>query len=171
MEIIMKTLPSRIRTSGLRPRCTAVRARDGARCDKPEHDSKQSHRWSTRKTTQPPRKKFELRKAASDMINDRKYRKHLLQALRTRRLRPAVECMLWYYAVGKPIEHVEHSGTMSLEDELRALTPEECEATLPHKTRRFRLSFAPKKVRRLFGFWSASPWVGTDRHGPGRALC
>jgi hypothetical protein len=32
--------------------------------------------------------------------------------------------MLWAYAYGKPIEHVEHAGT-ALEDELRALSPME----------------------------------------------
>jgi hypothetical protein len=122
------TTLSRIRTRGLRPRCTAVRARDGATCDKPEHDDHQNHRWSTRNTTQPPRKKFELRKAASEMINDHKYHKRLLEQLRTRRLRPAVEIMLWAYAYGKPMEHVEHTGTVSLEDELRALTPDELRA-------------------------------------------
>ena len=36
--------------------------------------------------------------------------------------------MLWYYAYGKPIEHVEHTGTGSLLDELRALTPDELHA-------------------------------------------
>jgi hypothetical protein len=126
VKIPMKTLtprPSRIRTPGLRPRCTAIRARDGATCDKPAHDSVQSHRWSTRNTKKPSRKKFELRKAASDMINDRTYQKRLLEQLRTRRLRPAVEVMLWAYAYGKPIEHVEHAGTLL--DELRALSPDE----------------------------------------------
>ncbi len=116
---------SRIRTRGLRPRCTAVRARDGATCDKPVHDAHQNHRWSTRTTRQPPKKKFELRKAATDLIDDPYYQKHLLQSLRMRRLRPAVEVMLWAYAYGKPTEHVEHTGMVSLEDELRALTPEE----------------------------------------------
>ena len=43
---------------------------------------------------QPPRKKFELRKAATELIDDARYRKRLLQALRTRTLRPAVEMML-----------------------------------------------------------------------------
>jgi hypothetical protein len=117
--------PSRVRTPGLRPRCTAVRARDGATCDKPVHTHSQSHRWSTRTTRQPPRKKFELRKAASEVIDDPRYQQCLLQALRTRTLRPAVEVMLWAYAYGKPIEHIEHTGTASLEDELRALTPDQ----------------------------------------------
>ena len=78
VNMLMKTFtprPSRVRTPGLRPRCTVIRARDGARCDKPQHDAKQSHRWSTRQTTQPPRKKFALRKAATEIIDDPRYRK------------------------------------------------------------------------------------------------
>ena len=126
--------PSRIRTPGLRPRCTAVRLRDGATCDKPVHDDRQSHRWSNRKTTrqpqpQAPKKKkfisFAVRKAAAEMIDDSRYRRRLLRDLRARRLRPSIEVLLWHLALGKPKEMVEHTGTLSLEDELRALTPDE----------------------------------------------
>ena len=59
------------------------------------------------------------------MIEDSAYRKKLLADLRARELRPAVECMLWYYAMGKPKEMVEHSGTLSLQEELSALTDEQ----------------------------------------------
>jgi len=59
------------------------------------------------------------------MIEDPVYRKRLLADLRERKLRPAVECMLWYYAKGKPKEMVEHSGTLSLQQELSALSNEE----------------------------------------------
>jgi hypothetical protein len=59
------------------------------------------------------------------MIEDPVYRKKLLADLRQRKLRPAVECMLWYYAKGKPKEMVEHSGTLSLQEELSALSTEE----------------------------------------------
>lgn len=65
---------------------------------------------------------------ALEMIEDPAYRKRLLRDLRSRKLRPAVECMLWYYAKGKPKEMVEHSGTLSLQQELSALTPEELRA-------------------------------------------
>jgi hypothetical protein len=36
--------------------------------------------------------------------------------------------MLWYYAKGKPKEMVEHSGTLSLQEELSALSTEELRA-------------------------------------------
>ena len=129
------TRASRIRTPGLsRPRCTAVRARDGATCDKPVHDSSQSHRWSTRKRkhaarVQPPKQRqfisFAVRKACQELIDDPIYLKRLFQDLRARKLRPAVELMLWSYAYGKPKEMVQHSGTVSLAEELNSLTPEE----------------------------------------------
>lgn len=82
---------SRIRTPGLRPRCTAVRLRDGATCDKPEHDDRQSHRWSTRKTKQPLRKKLELRKTATALLSDTRYHNRLLRGLRARTLKPSCE--------------------------------------------------------------------------------
>jgi hypothetical protein len=62
------------------------------------------------------------------MIEDPIYRVRLLQDLRNRDIRPAVECMLWYYAKGKPKEMVEHSGTLSLQQELASLTPEQLAA-------------------------------------------
>lgn len=61
----------------------------------------------------------------AQMIEDPAYRKKLMADLRARRLRPAVECMLWYYAKGKPKEMVEHSGVLSMQQELAQLTPQE----------------------------------------------
>lgn len=36
------------------------------------------------------------------VIDDPLYRRNLLKRARSGRLRPAMECMLWYYAKGKP---------------------------------------------------------------------
>jgi hypothetical protein len=63
-----------------------------------------------------------------EMIEDPIYRRELLLALRKRKLRPAIEVMIWNYAIGKPKEMVEHSGTLSLQQELSALTEEELRA-------------------------------------------
>jgi hypothetical protein len=138
---------SRVRTPGLRPRCDAIHPRTGARCLKPE-DHSQNHEWSIKvytkhttrnrpaqsrplkrmRSTQSPRKKFiskAARLAALDMVEDPIYRRKLLADLRARTLRPAVECMLWFYAKGKPKEMIEHSGTLQLEQELACLTEEE----------------------------------------------
>jgi hypothetical protein len=56
------------------------------------------------KTTKPPKKIFELRKTALAMVEDIRYQRRLRQDLRTRRLKPSTECMLWAYAIGKAIE-------------------------------------------------------------------
>lgn len=51
----------------------------------------------------------EARAAASELVDDPRYRARLLRDLRQRRVAPAVETMLWYYAKGKPKERVEHT--------------------------------------------------------------
>jgi hypothetical protein len=66
-----------------------------------------------------------VRKACQELIDDPIYLKRLFQDLRARKVRPAVELMLWSYAYGKPKEMVQHSGTVSLVEELNSLTPEE----------------------------------------------
>jgi hypothetical protein len=41
------------------------------------------------------------------MVEDMRYQRRLLQDLRTRRLKPSAERMLWTYAIGKPVEDVD----------------------------------------------------------------
>ena len=53
---------------------------------------------------------IEAREAASQLVDDPEYRAKLLADLRERRLAPAIESMLWWYAKGKPKETVEHTG-------------------------------------------------------------
>jgi hypothetical protein len=94
--------PRAFRTAGLsRPCCSVIHPKTGAVCDKPQDDNRQSHRWSIRKTTKPPRKRFELRKTALAMVEDTRYQRRLLQDLRTPRLEPSTECMLWAYPIGR----------------------------------------------------------------------
>lgn len=50
----------------------------------------------------------EAREAASQLVDDPAYRARLLADLRERKVAPAIEAMLWYYAKGKPKEIVEH---------------------------------------------------------------
>jgi hypothetical protein len=49
----------------------------------------------------------EVRAAAAALVDDPQYRERLLRDMRTRRVLPAVETMLWYYAKGKPVERHE----------------------------------------------------------------
>jgi len=95
-----------------------------------------NHSYNTNRSRDqraPEQKKVRHASAATklevaQMIEDPVYRKKLLLDLRARKLRPAVECMLWYYAKGKPKELVEHSGSLSLQQELSQLSAEELAA-------------------------------------------
>ena len=45
-----------------------------------------------------------MKLASAAIVNDPVYRQKLLKAARARKLTPAIECMLWHYAYGKPKE-------------------------------------------------------------------
>ena len=114
------------------PRCDTKKF--GVSCIKKENHQG-PHRFSARKADAMQERVGKKRKvpllAKLDclaMVEDPIYRARLLEDLRNRDLRPAVECMLWYYAKGKPKELVEHSGTLSLQEELSALSTEELRA-------------------------------------------
>ncbi len=62
----------------------------------------------------PNKSSGEVRAAASLIVDDEEYRTELLNAARTRTISPAMECLLWYYAKGKPTEHVEHAGGVAV---------------------------------------------------------
>ena len=38
------------------------------------------------------------------MVEDTRYQRRLLEDLRTPRLKPSTECMLWAFAIGRPVE-------------------------------------------------------------------
>jgi hypothetical protein len=65
-----------------------------------------------RKKGTPNRVTVEARRAASAMVDDPAYRKRLVKDMRARKVAPAIEQMLWYYAKGKPVEQV--TGTFDL---------------------------------------------------------
>jgi hypothetical protein len=125
------------KSRGVRPRCEKIRARDGATCRKPEGHpgncewsvAKNKNRQAREAAPAPPKKhrhvSRETRLSCLEMIEDPQYRRKLLKDLRERKLRPAVECLLWYYAKGKPKEMVEHSGSVTLQEELSGLSNEE----------------------------------------------
>ena len=46
----------------------------------------------------------EAKAACTALVDDPVYRQRLATRLRAGKLSPAVECMLWYYAKGKPKE-------------------------------------------------------------------
>lgn len=67
-----------------------------------------------RKKGVPNRATAEVRAACVAIVDDLEYRQKLLTRARAGTLPPAVECMLWHYAKGKPKDQVEHSGGMVL---------------------------------------------------------
>ncbi len=68
----------------------------------------------------PNRVTTEARAAASELVDDPQYRARLLSDLRQRKVAPAIEAMLWYYAKGKPMDRVEHTTSFELAPEMVA---------------------------------------------------
>ncbi len=67
-----------------------------------------------RKKGVPNKATAEVRAACVAIVDDAAYRRKLLARARAGTLPPAVECMLWHYAKGKPKDRVEHSGGVVL---------------------------------------------------------
>ena len=67
-----------------------------------------------RKKGVPNKATAEVRAACVAIVDDPQYRTKLLARARAGTLAPAVECMLWHYAKGKPKDQVEHSGRFEL---------------------------------------------------------
>jgi hypothetical protein len=55
----------------------------------------------------PNRATADVREACTALVDDPEYRRGLAQRLKSGRLAPALECMLWHYAKGKPREFIE----------------------------------------------------------------
>jgi hypothetical protein len=72
----------------------------------------------------PNKATVEVKTACAQLVDDPRYRTTLATRLRAGRLAPAIECMLWHYAKGQPVERVELKDTSNLsnltDSELRA---------------------------------------------------
>ena len=55
-----------------------------------------------------------MKTACANLVDNPRYRTTLETRLRAGRLAPAIECMLWHYAKGKPVERVELKDTSNL---------------------------------------------------------
>lgn len=53
--------------------------------------------------------KHEAQKFARELVEDTNYRDNLRKALKDRTCPPAIEALIWHYAYGKPVEHVNVS--------------------------------------------------------------
>ena len=60
----------------------------------------------------------EAKAACAALVDDPIYRQRLATRLRAGTLSPAVECMLWYYAKGKPKEELRSDITVSWQNEI-----------------------------------------------------
>lgn len=62
----------------------------------------------------PNKSTIDAETACAHLVDDPVYRARLAKRLRGGRLAPAVECMLWHYAKGKPVERMEVNDTSNL---------------------------------------------------------
>jgi len=60
----------------------------------------------------------EAKAACAALVDDPSYRQRLATRLRSGKLSPAVECMLWHYAKGKPREELRSDITVSWQNEI-----------------------------------------------------
>jgi len=58
----------------------------------------------------PNKATAEAREFCSRLVDDPSYQAHLQKRLRAGKLSPAVECMIWHYAKGKPTEQIGLEG-------------------------------------------------------------
>ncbi len=54
---------------------------------------------------------------ARAVLEDPEYRQNLAARLRAGKVAPAVETALYYYAYGRPVERIEHSGSLGIRPE------------------------------------------------------
>ena len=58
---------------------------------------------------------IEARQACAELVDDPAYRATLKARLVAGTLSPAVECLIWYYAKGKPKEQLDVDSTMTIQ--------------------------------------------------------
>jgi hypothetical protein len=57
----------------------------------------------------------EAKEFCASVVDDPAYQATIRRRAMRGQLAPAVECMLWYYAKGKPKEQLEHSGQQDIQ--------------------------------------------------------
>src|SRR4029453_16317983 len=89
-----------------------------------QHAMAKEQKTGGRQKGTPNRATAEAKTACSHLVDDPAYRTKLTTRLLSGTIAPAVECMLWHYAKGKPVERVELKDTSNLssltDSELRA---------------------------------------------------
>jgi hypothetical protein len=75
---------------------------------KPRGRPKGTPKTGGRKRGTPNKITTEVREAAAEIVDSPAYRRNLIARAESGTLAPALECLLWYFAKGKPKEVVEH---------------------------------------------------------------
>ena len=89
--------------------------------DQKESDSSDSPAASAPASTPT---KLTVKSFAREVLNSREYRQSILNRVLLGDLPPAVECLLYHYAYGKPVERLEVEDTTPTVDNM---SPEQCE--------------------------------------------
>jgi len=55
-----------------------------------------------------------VKAACAELVDDPDYRRSLMRRLHAGKLSPALECMIWYYAKGKPRDEVQTNETRTI---------------------------------------------------------
>lgn len=70
----------------------------------------------------PNRATLDAREFCAGIVCDPAYQDALRRRALAGKLAPAIECLLWHYAHGKPNQHVEQTGTVTLKWQTDELT-------------------------------------------------
>jgi hypothetical protein len=62
----------------------------------------------------PNRVSVELKTLVSELVNDAAYQHRLRQDFQRRRLHPTIEALVWAYALGKPRQDIQVSGSLDI---------------------------------------------------------
>jgi len=69
----------------------------------------------------PNKATLEVKEVCGRLIDDPVYQQRLSRRLRAGTLSPAVECMLWHYAKGKPREEVRIDSSVHWDERVRRM--------------------------------------------------
>ena len=63
----------------------------------------------------PNKSTVEVREIATRLVEDPEYRQQLVKRMRTGKLSPQMEALMWAYAYGRPVDRLEIDGRMTTE--------------------------------------------------------
>jgi hypothetical protein len=78
----------------------------------------------------PNKATVEAKEVCAQLVDDPEYRDRLRRRLVLGKLAPAVECMLWHYAKGKPKETIDATVAVSASIDVKTLTSDTIERIL-----------------------------------------